>query len=107
MKTAIYAISYLFLLSACVTANPTYLPDGTMGHSISCGGAARTIAACYEKAGELCGSAGFTVINQQSSSTPFAQSQGGFTANSQTATGGFASTYGAIIQRNLLVKCGK
>lgn len=106
MKTVLL-LSFALLLAGCVTAHPTYLPDGSMGHSISCGGTAQTMASCYEKAGEICGASGFTVIDQHASSAPFAQSQGAFKADQKNAIGGYTSTSGAIIQRNLFIKCNK
>ena len=103
---SVLGICALFL-AGCVMVKPVHLSDGSQGHSISCNGAVQSMAACMEKAGELCGSAGYTVVNQNGEATPFSQAQGGFQANRNTAGGAFTSTSGAIVTRNLLVRCGK
>lgn len=57
-------------------------------------GSALSIDACYEKAGEICGSAGYDIAKQHGSATPFfiAGSGGSFTA-------------GSIVSRSVLVRC--
>lgn len=43
------------VLTACVTARPVALPNGTQGYAIQCPGAARDISDCMNKAAEVCG----------------------------------------------------
>lgn len=105
MKTFLLALS--LLLAGCVSVKPVYLADGSTGHSISCNGAAQNIGACIEKAGEICGAAGYTIVDERGAAAPISQAQGGFSATPARATGGFSSTSGAMITRNLFVKCGK
>lgn len=64
------------IVSGCVSSQETYLADGRKGHVVSCtptftGGLVGTIASsstswgqCYQKAGELCGARGYTVLQQ-------------------------------------------
>jgi hypothetical protein len=53
------------LLAGCAASTKTaYTPDGRVGHSLDCGGGYSSWGSCYEKAGELCGAAGYDVMNQ-------------------------------------------
>lgn len=62
-------------------------------HKISCDGTALSIDACYEKAGELCGGAGYDIVNQGGQATPF------FIASGNS----FSS--GAMVTRTVLARC--
>ena len=53
----------LIILGGCVKAKPITGPDGTQVYSITCNGALNTMADCIEKAGEMCGSRGYHVID--------------------------------------------
>ena len=53
----------LAMLAGCTTAKDVYLPDGTRGHRVSCDTFAISSAACFEKAGEICGAKGYTIVN--------------------------------------------
>lgn len=83
----------ILLLSACATSKATHLPDGRIGHSINCSGAALSWNLCYEKAGEICGSRGYDVVAQNGE-------QG--TAASGTQAGVFVTP---MVNRTMLVKC--
>ena len=61
MKIAIIA-ACIVPLAGCATARQTYTPDGKVGHSINCSGSALSWGQCYEKAGEICGAKGYTVV---------------------------------------------
>lgn len=54
----------LAVLAGCTTAKDVYLPDGTQGHHISCDTFASSSADCYQKAGEICGAKGYTIVNE-------------------------------------------
>ena len=47
------------LLTGCAMSKETHLPDGRLGHSISCDGSAVGMNVCFEKAGELCKGRGY------------------------------------------------
>ena len=96
-----------FLVIGCTTAKPVTLPDGTQGHAISCGGTAQAMGDCLAKAGEICGTAGYTVMAQNGSSSPVLLSNGSFQANRSFASGGGSTFYGSVIKRSLFVQCGK
>lgn len=55
------------VLSGCATSRTIVGQDGKPLHKISCDGTDLSIDACYEKAGELCGSAGYDILGQDGS----------------------------------------
>lgn len=87
MRIALCA-SALLLLAGCTTVKSVTLADGSQGHAISCNGAARSMGDCAAKAGELCGAAGYTVQERNSSSSMTLFNPGPVT-------------------RDMFIKCGK
>lgn len=88
-------------LAACATSSTTYGPNGKQAHSISCPGAANSWGSCYEKAGSICSAAGYDVVVQNGSVTPFGMANG--YAN---ASGGSVSAFnGGFASRSILVQC--
>ncbi|MEZ2296487.1 hypothetical protein [Variovorax sp. RCC_210] len=92
MKTACLLVVAV-ALGGCATSRTITGQDGKPVHKISCDGAVQSIDACYEKAGELCGSAGYDVLNQGGDATPF------FFASGNS----FSS--GAVITRTVFARC--
>jgi hypothetical protein len=86
-------IAFLILASGCARASNTYGPDGKEAFSISCSGLARNWGMCYEKAGDLCGTRGYEVINQSGDHGSVA---------AVNPSSGFA---GSVISRSLLIRC--
>ena len=97
MKSNNKMIVLVFFLSSCATSTKTFLPDGSEGYSISCNGAAVGINVCFEKAGELCGSKGYNLINREGQIVPY----GTGSANNQ---GAFV-TYGSFNTKSIMIKC--
>ena len=83
------------LLAACATSSKTYSPDGRPAYSLNCSGMALSWGACYEKAGDICGTAGYDVL------------AGG--AESGAVVGGGSSGFfgGSTISRSMLIACKK
>jgi hypothetical protein len=79
-------------LTGCVTARPLTLPGGQQGQVISCPGMVRSMADCYEKAGEAC-PAGYDIIDASGESHPMVVANGGSL---------FA---GSMVNRSLMVRC--
>ncbi|MGH8123711.1 MAG: hypothetical protein ACREPT_13170 [Rudaea sp.] len=90
---AVGTILFTITMSACAIVNETYMPDGSKGYSISCDGAAVGINVCFEKAGNLCGAAGYDVIDREGQIVPF----GVASAN--------VATYGAFNTKSIMVRC--
>jgi len=92
MKLAI-VILVTSLLAGCATSSKTYTADGRVGHSINCSGTARSWGMCEEKAGELCGTRGYSILSKHEDS--------GFTAK----IGNGHAFAGSTISRSMLIAC--
>lgn len=57
------AVLAVLVMMGCATSRETYTSDGSKGYSIGCSGSMVSWGACYEKAGELCGSKGYDVLS--------------------------------------------
>jgi len=107
MKHLLLICGFLTLsLTGCAIARETYLADGTRGYSISCDGAAVGINTCFEKAGELCASRGYTLLGREGQVIPMAvgnaQSSGNY---SQYQSQAFV-TYGSFNTKSIMIRCG-
>lgn len=91
----------LLPLAGCAISSQTYGPTGQVAHTISCKGSMNTMGNCYEKAGDICGKAGYDVIMQDGSATPFGLANG--YANS--SGGSFTGFSGTAVSRSILVQC--
>lgn len=64
-------IALIFSLTACGTPSEHLsMADGTQGYRITCGGAISSKSDCYEKAGYICGSKGYTVVRETDIAPP-------------------------------------
>lgn len=79
-------------MGGCATASKTYMPDGQEGYNITCSGSMLNWGMCYEKAGKLCGSKGYEIIEKSGD-------QGSMVSGNQ-----FGLYGGSIINRNMLIK---
>lgn len=82
-----------FWLSGCATADKIHTPDGRVGYSISCNGAALDWGSCYKKAGEICGVRGYDVISQSGDK------------GSTYSSNQFGAYGGSVIYRSLVIAC--
>lgn len=89
MRTIVLAL----FLGGCAFASETYTPNGQKGYSVTCSGAAASWANCFEKAGELCGSKGYDVLDRGGDS--------GFVAGG----GGSSFFAGSTYSRAMLIRC--
>jgi hypothetical protein len=88
-------LSFCVLLAACATASQTYAPDGREAYTLNCSGSALTWGACYQKAGDLCGKAGYDVL-------------AGGAEGGAVIGGGNSSFFGAsTMSRSMLIACKK
>jgi len=87
------------MLAGCVSSSTTHLADGSKGHVISCPspgglvGALTDWGTCFQKAGELCQTLGYTVMHKSG--------EAGFTAAVNQYGGGASST----ASRALIIRC--
>ncbi|HEU0118759.1 MAG TPA: hypothetical protein VFR09_09020 [Alphaproteobacteria bacterium] len=73
VRQAPIAFALLCFLTACGSAAPSEtvnLGDGTKGYRITCGGAYSSVKDCYEQAGYLCGSKGYSVVHETDIAPP-------------------------------------
>lgn len=94
-------------LIGCATAREMYLPDGSIGYNIQCDGSANSISNCFQKAGELCGSRGYALLNREGEMVPFGTSTGSVNANRTSAQGAYITQAGAFVSRTLFIKCNQ
>jgi hypothetical protein len=99
----------IFGLSACAVAHDTYLPDGSLGHHISCNGSNLSMGDCMQKAGDICGAAGYHVYKQSDEAVPYTTVSGGQTESYDKSgnhySSGYSSSSGSIVVRDLFVRC--
>ena len=80
-------------LSACATSSQVYTADGKRGYYINCSGSALNWGMCYEKAGDICGTKGYEVLEKNGD-------QG------TTVSGNLFGVYGgSVINRSMIIKC--
>lgn len=91
----------IFTLSGCVTASESYLPDGSKGHLVTCGGKIFAFSDCLQKAGEICGASGYDVVTADGNASRHAWAAGGYSAGG----GGFNAGSTDIVNRSLLIRC--
>ena len=92
--------SSFLLISACATVTETYLPSGKKGYNIGCDGSALSWDLCYNKAGEICKSRGYRVINKSGDKNPVMVPQENYN------TGNYDFQYaGLYVSRSLLIEC--
>ena len=95
----------VILLASCATSKRMYLPDGSYGHNISCDGAANKIGNCFQKAGDLCGASGYTLLNREGEAIPFSHTQAGVHANEVNANGVYVQQSGSWVSRSIFIRC--
>jgi hypothetical protein len=66
--TALVLAAVLIAAGGCTSARKTYGPSGREGYSINCSGPRHTWSDCYEKAGSVCGTRGYDVIESSKDS---------------------------------------
>lgn len=105
MIKKVMLVTLIVMLSGCAFSKDMYLSDGSKGHNISCDGSANSISNCFQKAGELCGSKGYTLLNREGEAIPFGYATGGASANAAGAQGAYVSQVGMMVTRSIFVKC--
>ena len=55
----------------CATHREIYFADGTKGYSVNCSGSEMNFSHCLEKAGEICNTRGYNILNQNGIVIPF------------------------------------
>lgn len=69
-----FSAAATLVLGGCVTATPVITPSGQQGFTLNCS-AMNDIGQCYKKAGELCGSNGYQIYDQNNKPVLFGRAQ--------------------------------
>jgi len=85
--------SVLLVLTGCATASKTFTSDGKEGYSITCSGTVMNWGHCYEKAGDLCGTKGYMVLEKSGD-------KGAMVSGNQ-----FGLYGGSVINRSMIIQC--
>ncbi|HSH72145.1 MAG TPA: hypothetical protein VK974_03720 [Methylophilaceae bacterium] len=93
MFSKIVTLAAILFLVGCASASKTYTAEGKEGQVINCSGTARNWGMCYEKAGQICGTKGYEVLEKTGDK--------GWVASASTTSANAGST----ISRNLLIQC--
>ena len=99
MRNSLFVVLFgsAALLSGCATSTTMYGPDGKEMQAIECHGSAQSPAACYKKAGEVCGSGGYDILGQNGEAIP--------TGTVYGQPGMVVAQSGMMIYRTLYVRC--
>lgn len=96
IKTTLLAFSALgamAMAAGCATSKEVYTADGRKGYSVNCSGSALNWGMCYEKAGEICGTRGYEVLEKSGD-------QGAMVSGNQ-----FGFYGGSFMNRSMIVQC--
>lgn len=104
LRALFMLIVFVSMLQGCATSREVFLADGAKGYNINCSGSGRNYSHCLEKAGDLCGTQGYHVLNQQGDIVPFPQAIREL-RNAQSTSIGFLTQSGSRVTRNLFIKC--
>lgn len=85
------------LIIGCATKRETYAPDGRKAYALNCSGLARGWDKCQTAAGELCGAAGYDILDRVSED--MAASGASATPTSFSAAGAKSN------ERSMLIAC--
>ena len=94
MKVALLLLVAV-VLTGCATAKETYTATGEKGYAIDCYGSAGNWGMCTQKAGELCGAAGYTILSKSGDQSQM------ITANQ------FGMYATPVVNRSMTIKCSQ
>ena len=93
MKNIIVLCATVLLCGGCATSTKTFTSEGKEGYSINCSGSALNWGMCYEKAGEICGSKGYEVLEKSGDTVAIVSGNQ------------FVVYGGSVINRSMIIKC--
>ena len=93
MRQLVFVLFIVIIEASCATSRETYTADGRLGYSINCSGTALNWGNCLEKAGDICGERGYTVLEKSGD-------QGSVVTSGQLGLYG-----GSVMNRSMIVQC--
>ena len=93
MRKVILIILIMFFVVGCATASKAFTSNGQEGYVINCSGSALNWGMCYEKAGNLCGSKGYEVLEKSGDT------------GAMLIAGQHGLFGGSVINRSMIMKC--
>ena len=60
-------------VSGCATVKETHAPDGRKAYALNCSGLTRGWDKCQKAAGDICGAAGYVILDQVSEDSDFSR----------------------------------
>jgi len=91
------AVLCLLTLAGCATVKESYGPDGRKAYALNCSGTARGWDKCLAAAGDICGSAGYDVLDKSSEAVSI--------ASAAASNGSFGASAVKTSERTMLVAC--
>jgi hypothetical protein len=85
-------------MAGCATVHQTYAPDGRKAYALNCSGLARGWDKCLSAAGEICGAAGYDIVDRSS--------EGSLVAAAGFHESGGSGFVGSTRERAMLIACG-
>jgi hypothetical protein len=70
VKIIILGAAYALLTACSTPSEAVNLNDNSKGYRITCGGAYSSVNDCYERAGYLCGSKGYSTVHEEDITPP-------------------------------------
>lgn len=94
-----------FLLAGCATVRESYGPDGRKAYSLNCSGTARGWDKCFAAAGEICGAAGYDVLDRNSEDVVAGSYGSSANVNRTSGSASSAGFIGKTNERSMLISC--
>ena len=93
MRRVLLILLIVTCVGGCASASKTFTSDGKEGYVINCSGNGLHWGMCYEKAGNVCGSKGYEVLEKSGDTSAMV------TAGRYGLFGGSANS------RSMIIKC--
>lgn len=93
MRRIILILTIVAFLGGCASASKTFTSDGKEGYVIDCSGGALNWGMCYEKAGKLCETKGYEVLEKSGDK------------GAMVTAGQYGLFGGSVISRSMIIKC--
>lgn len=105
MKKAIIIALGAVVLTGCATVRESYGPDGRKAYSLNCSGMARGWDKCFSAAGEICGAAGYDVIDRNSEDVVAGSYGSSANVNKNSGSASSSGFVGKTNERSMLISC--